>query len=413
MRAALSVRLRFAFALAVISVFTPRTSGAKPHELDTASLESASQRATGDEAFGPEVTSGVSFRLLFQTRYTHTAPEISAGLREYLLREASDPSALPVLENQVRTNARAGDGLDLERVFLRATAQPVSWVGLKLLVDFAELAHKNQKRALKLAYGELKPTRGVTITAGLFKIPFSLLELLPIADFELADSGPTDDLVKDLGIAGRDLGVAVELAPFAKHSAFTATAGVFAGSNVDASRHAGPGMLALRLTARPTSHLRLGADCAYRPFDVDNVEDGTVTPKYVSGGACSADATFSYKRLQLRAEWLTGRRTDVIGSTTRNFMAAWAVLAYRYKLRGHASLTPALRAEWLDEDRSQPIATTTTLSAAMNVDFSASARLLFDLSRSYVQLGTVDRSSELRVQKPSLTRGVIQLQLKL
>jgi hypothetical protein len=36
---------------------------------------------------------------------------------------------------------------------------------------------------------------------GLFKRPYSLLELLPIAEFEFADVGPTDDVIKELGSA--------------------------------------------------------------------------------------------------------------------------------------------------------------------------------------------------------------------
>ena len=94
-------------------------------------------------------------------------------------------------------------------------------------------------------------------------------------------------------------------------------------------------------------------------------------------------------------------------------MAAWAVATYRLQLSRKMALLPALRAEWLDEDQPSALGQTTYLTAAMNLDLSASARLLFDLSRSTVQVGTRDRTAAAPIYKPSANIGAIQLQLKL
>jgi hypothetical protein len=254
------------------------------------------------------------------------------------------------------------------------------------------------------------------MTAGLFKIPFSLLELLPIADYEFADVGPTDNLIKDLGFAGRDVGVMVNLSPLHAAKLLHLQAGVFDGDNDKAQTHVMPAMLAARASSHPIGPLRLGVDCAYRPHAVSDTDAGSTFEKYSEGGACSADASVSYGHFGLRGEWLAGKRTDTptIGSRSRHdFMAAWAVATYRLKLSRKMALLPALRAEWLDEDQPSALGQTTYLTAAMNLDLSASARLLFDLSRSTVQVGTRDRTAAAPIYKPSANIGAIQLQLKL
>jgi hypothetical protein len=379
----------------------------------------AMARASGDESFGGEdaTTAGTyTLRTLIQTRFVRTAPDFSPELESLMTREHPMFSERTYFENLMRATARDSDGLHLERVFLRATAAPTRSFSVKLLVDFGELVRKNQKKALKLAFGELHPTKAVTVTAGLFKIPFSLLELLPIADYEFADVGPTDNLIKDLGFAGRDVGAMVDVAPLRNGKLLHLQAAIFDGDNDHAQRHVLPAMLAARITSRPLKQLRLGVDCAYRPHAVSDTEAGSVYERYSEGGACSADAALAFGHFGFRGEWMAGKRTDTPSITdhgTHDFMAAWAVASYRLKLSRKMALLPALRAEWLDEDQPSSQGQTTYLTAAMNLELSASARLLFDLSRSNVQVGTRERGAAVPTYKPSANIGVVQVQFKL
>ncbi|HWA75609.1 MAG TPA: hypothetical protein VG937_24910 [Polyangiaceae bacterium] len=407
---------------ALLAFAPPAAAKKQKRKADTtqqvATPEDAPPRDTGDESFGGDDSTNAgtyTLRTLIQTRYVRTAPDIGTELEERL-----DPEFRAHMKyiDLMREGARNNDGLRLERVFLRATANPVRSFGLKMLVDFGELVRKNQKKALKLAFGELRPNKSITVTTGLFKIPFSLLELLPIADFEFADVGPTDNLIKDLGIAGRDVGVMVDVAPLRKGQWLHLQAGIFNGDNDNAQRHVNPAIVAGRITSRPVSALRLGVDCAYRTQAVSDTNAGNTFEKYAEGGACSADASLSLSHhLSLRGEWLAGKRTDTptllpLGRGTHNFMAAWLAVVYRLKLTDRMALMPAFRAEWLDQDQPANVGQITYLTAAMNLEFSPSARLLFDLSRSNVQVGTRDASTS-TIYAPSATIGVVQLQFKL
>jgi hypothetical protein len=378
----------------------------------------------GDETFGGGAAAApgtYTLRTLIQTRYQQTSTSIEPGLRARVEQESFDARAATENLRLIDRLARDTDGFQLNRVFLRATAQPTSSLGVKMLVDFAELVHKNQKKALKLAYGEFTPWERLTITVGLFKIPFSLTELLPIADFELADVGPTDTLLKDLGVGGRDIGVMVDLAPLPKKKWLHLFAGAFQGDNVGAQDYRGPGILAARATSRPWKHLRLGADFAWRPREVNDWDKELPFLKYHSGVATSADVAFTMKKFELRAEWVTGDRTDATVTApvviygradARRFMGVWAIAAYRFPL-GAYTLMPALRAEWLDADREHPTGGLVYLTAGLNLEFSPQVRLLLDVSHQNTQVGTIDRGVDTGRYQPDATRVVLQLQLKL
>jgi hypothetical protein len=368
------------------------------------------------DAFSDASTAPGSYQLrtLLQTRFQHTAIDL-APIEDRLRAEST--SSPDYVRDVILERARSDDGIGIQRAFLRATAQPTRAFGAKLLVDFAEFVHKNQKNALKLAYGELRPTHTISITAGLFKIPFSLLELLPIAEFEFADVGPTDALIKDLGIGGRDIGVKVQVTPLRKRKSLSFEFGAYDGDNHNLQKNPGPGIIAARAKARPVSHLEVASDCAYRPTVVRDVDDGgNPYQKHGKGGACSVDASFSYHRFAMRGEWMTGKRTDTPlfhDNKDHRFSAVWALASYRVKLRKKLVLMPAVRVEWLDEDQPSRIGQTFLVSGAINLDVANSTRILFDLSRSRVQGGTRDRSDAGQLYRPSTTTGVAQLQFKL
>jgi hypothetical protein len=319
----------------------------------------------------------------------------------------------------VRDELRDNDGLRLERAFLRFAAQPTKHFGVKVLADFAELTRGNPKRALKLAYAEMAPLSRLSVTVGYFKIPFSLLELLPIADFELADVGLTDSLIKDLGFAGRDIGVMADFAPLRKKRWLHVLVGAFRGDRFGAQHYNGPGILAARITGHPLKWLRLGADMSYRPWPVDDTDQQVRFQKFEAGKAFSADITVKVSNLEVRAEWMTGDRTDndfrepvaeLHRGDARSFMAGWLIAAYTIPIQQYR-LMPALRVEWLDADLEHSIGSRRLISAGVNFDFSDNVRALVDLTRRTVDDGSLMLDKTLF--DADATRMTVQLQVKL
>ena len=240
----------------------------------------------------------LSFRLLMQARFADEWP-------------LSQPRDNSIEGERDVANATESDGWRMNRLFLRAIAKPRKWVQGRLLLDFAELRWGSRRGTVKLAYLVLKPLPRTRITVGLFKRPFSLLELLPIADFEFADVGPTDEVIKELGFGGRDMGAMVQVEPLAIKRWLNLSAGMFAGD--------GEGQLSRRPSVccrrgsnpAPLRVLRLGADAGrYRPRRTLMLLEDTVDYKGVGfldrGGAVSGDVSLAVGRMELRARGLTG-----------------------------------------------------------------------------------------------------------
>src|SRR6185503_7479314 len=174
--------------------------------------------------------------------------------------------------------AQQGDGWNLNRFFLRISGNPSELVGLKAILDFAELANDDASGTVKQAYAIVKPIpQHLKFVAGVFKLPFSTMELDPIAKYELADLGQADALSKDLGYAGRDLGAEVIVAPFDRAQLLHVMVGVFRGHFHDENDLLF-GTVGARLESEPMKGLRLGVDMVdhlrdvvyQRPFDTKN-----------------------------------------------------------------------------------------------------------------------------------------------
>jgi len=182
---------------------------------------------TSGDPFGDPIRGEVlSFRLLMQARYAD----------EWSVSQPRDN----VLEiNRDTATAAENDGWRMNRLFLRAIAKPRKWLQGRLLLDFAELRWGNRRGTVKLAYLVAKALPRTRVTVGFFKRPFSLLELLPIADFEFADVGPTDEVIKELGFGGRDMGAMVQVEPLALKRWMNVSAGMFAGDGFGKSDDAG------------------------------------------------------------------------------------------------------------------------------------------------------------------------------
>ncbi|HVV49398.1 MAG TPA: hypothetical protein VHO06_07060, partial [Polyangia bacterium] len=357
----------------------------------------------GDEPENGPKPKGFAFRLLLQTRYTRVFDDASVN------------------------DALSNDGFALNRVFLRATVHPYKWLSAKLLVDFAELAYSNPQQALKLAYGELKPIKRLEMTVGLFKRTYSLLELLPIAEYEFADTGPTDNLIKTTQFGGRDVGAMVRGDPLPRRRWLHVYLGAFGGAGEGAEGipgttgnvNTGPDLaapsllLTARLQSRPLKHLSLGVDGAWRPTGSTDINGLPPQSQVGAGKATSADLTYSNRWLELRGEWLYGDRTDLPTRVdARTFMGAWGILAVRFPV-ARVLVMPAFRLEWLDADREHPEGQRYLVSGALNLDVTSHVRVLFDLSRYQIEAGSYPLTSPPGVFSHTATVFVTQVQLKI
>jgi hypothetical protein len=366
----------------VLGALLAQAPPAAPLPVTAGSTEAAAQAAvaapssgmteSGNDEFGDMTMSGFSIRTLTQVRYAGTFTAAGA-----------DPDS--------KATAQDNDGWRLNRMFLRLVAAPNKRLQARVLVDFAELMRKSGKRSLKLAYGELRPTKWLEITAGLFKRRFSLLELLPIADFEFGDVGPTDGFLKDLGYAGRDVGAMIRVSPLAQRHLLSVWVGAFAGDPEEGYDTTVGKLLSARVESKPLPILRLGADMAWRTGASVGHEKfpdyETETMVLDKGKAFSADATLALAGFELRLEGMLGDRTDAYWRDNHaKFLSTWGIATYRFPFAG-VTLMPALRAEWLDADSDHGGDGRLYLTAGLNIDFSENIRLLIDVSRYDVQAG--------------------------
>jgi hypothetical protein len=385
-------------------------------------LDDDASAALGEDPIGGTQKSGL--RMLLQARYMSTVPD------------TSQISPNPRIAELQRGTAKANDGFDIQRAFLRYVATPTKNVEAKFLVDFAELQHNNVKQSFKLAYVELHATRRLQIDFGLLKRTYSLLELLPIAKHELADLGPTDNFIKDQAFGGRDVGVVARYQPLPTRKMMTISVGTFRG-DIDEGFDASPlKLLTARIETHPVKHLRLGVNAVFRPYDnvkmlktkVDDGNGGTDTI-YVKtvmlkkGAAAGTDATLSYRHLEIRGELLLGKSTDNIDAvyprvTEGSFWAAWLVVAPRIEV-GKVLFVPAAKAEVLDTDALNPNGQRRTVSGVLGVVPMNGVRIIVDVTRTWADPHLLDMSKvpwttgvhKVWVLEPSWTSATLQAQV--
>ncbi len=407
-----------AFLLTLAQDIPPAAASPEPLAAIGTSMESLRGDAFGDT---PR-TGPFEVRTLTQVRFGQTF-----GLG---YGDAFDSAANPDAERTgASATVRNSDGWQINRMFLRLISSPSKHVESRVLVDFAELMRKNAKRTLKLAYVELRPYKWLELTAGLFKRRFSLLELLPIADFEFADVGPTDDFMKDLGYGGRDVGGMVRLAPLDKKKHLSLYAGAFAGDAEEGYDTSIGKLLTFRVESTPFPFLRFGVDLARRTSPslghekFVSYEEIAVLEK---GTAYSGDVTFALLGLELRAEAMYGDRTDSLWrGDAKKFLATWAIASYRLPI-GRYIFMPALRAEWLDADADRSTGGRMSGTVALNFLFSDAVRLEVDIARHQVQNGsqalhdrpwptdpTGQPKQSVRTLDVARTSLIVQLQVKI
>jgi hypothetical protein len=385
------------------SVESVRHASASDDDAAAAQEIAPRPNATGDP-FGDEPDQGpkfhgFQFRLLLQTRYTW---------------QFDDPN--PIKDN----------GFSLNRAFLRGSARPFKWLSAKLLVDFAEFAYSNPQQALKQVYGEIRPWKRLEFTVGLFKRLYGLVELLPIAEYEFADTGPIDNLIKTTQFGGRDVGVMVRGDPLPKRRWLNIYLAAYGGAGEGAdgvvgttgTTHNGPDfaapslLLEGRLESRPIKHLMLGATGAWRPQSAENA-DSVPFAQVSKGKAVAADATISNHLLAIRGEWLWGDRTDInTRMDAQTYMGAWGMVAVRFPV-DHIIIMPAARFEWLNDDLQHPEGDRYLITGALNIDVVSQLRFLFDYSHYEMRPGSYPIASVPGVFSKDADIFIVQVQLKI
>ncbi|MET0283698.1 MAG: hypothetical protein ABW352_04490 [Polyangiales bacterium] len=368
----------------------PRKEG--PNNVEAGTDEE--EIAVPGDPWGDSASDGlIGLRALFQARYISTFAKDSRSAREsYRVREDY--------------LAQHNDGYSLNRVFLRIGSDPSPYVGFKAVLDFAELLDDDPEDVLRQAYASLRPIPGhLEFVVGMFKLPFSVLELDASSRYELSDFGAANRLGGDLGFAGRDLGVQVLAAPFKKAKRLRLSLGAFRGHMKD--EHDSPvGALGGRAESKPNKHWRFGADLVQhletvtynRAFELSDNEElpNPPNPLYPAqkhwgkGRAFSADVRYKRKGLMLRGEAQYGDRVDLderYGAKT--WWAAWGLCAYRIELPRNVRLLPAVRFEWLDIDREHTDrGVMQQLTLGTSVLFLERVRFVLDATRVQVQANT-------------------------
>lgn len=330
---------------------------------------------------------GLSFRFLVQVHYRQSFGTSPNPDPNYKLGE----------ENLMRQN----DGWYVNRLFWRLAAEPSQYVGYKMLLDIAELQHKNGAQIIKQAYVTLSPVpKHVRFLVGVLKLPYSILELDPIAKFEFTKMGDANDLTKGMGFAGRDIGAEIVVSPLPKPKHLTLALGLFRGHAHDENASL-IGAVGARAETHPIKGLRFGVDWVdfpktetyLNPFTtgattlLPNPENPNFprSQTWLSGHAFSGDITFSRWNLMLRTEGMLGTRVDhdtLYGAS--RFGAFWGIAAYRIPA-GLVDLQPELRAEWLDTDLDHSVGVRRTLTAGFATFVTKYVRFVIDVARTDVQ----------------------------
>jgi len=345
---------------------------------------------------------GLSFKFLMQTHY-----------RQTFAYSSNNPD--PAYRLPEETLVRQSDGWDLNRLFFRIAAEPSKYLGLKIITDFAEFAHKNGAQAIKQAYADIRPIpKHLHFLVGVLKLPYSITELDPVAAYEFTKMPLSNDLTKGLGFAGRDIGAEVLVTPLSKPRYLGIALGTFRG-HANKEQGALFGEFGARVVTEPLKGLRFGVDWSVMPKTVvylnpfgtgsTSILPNPENPNFPrsrtwdKGQAVSADATFYRSGFMLRSEGLLGTRVDHDTQYGANkFGAFWAIAAYRFPL-GPVELQPGLRAEWLDTDLGRGGGLRRQFAASVATYVTKSVRLLLDIQRTIVQAGSPELQQPLPLRE--------------
>lgn len=376
--------------------------------------------ASTDTAAPPKYEFDGFVRVRYQESFVWVAPRT----RAIVARDYPQPSAAEAAINAIRDTVREHDGFAMSRADLSLAARPNPHLRGEVRLDFARLLSSEEvSDTVREFYAEWTPARPVALVAGVFAAPFSLHELFESHAFELSPESPSHEFLEHMRYYGRDVGVMLRLAPFARADALRLDLAALDGGATGAQDYRGPGLLNARLTGEPLEHLRLEAAASVRPRPIQAwwEEFRYRYRAYDSGTTLEANAAFSFSHFTARVEWMAGQRSDndvqvplaFRRGNARSFQAIWGMVAARFPVR-RLTLVPAFSGEWIDMDAEHPNAGQLLhLSAGFSVEFPGKVRALCELARHLVEPGTKNFSFDIVRYDTDRTTGTLQLQMEL
>ncbi|MBI3180469.1 MAG: hypothetical protein HYZ27_12455 [Deltaproteobacteria bacterium] len=281
-------------------------------------------------------------------------PPVELGARIYARYRAADSD--PYHEFELR---RARLALDLH-------ATP--WLSVQLDVDFADAA------PLKDAFVEAAVHPHLSITAGQFKKPFSIIELTPPRRLPLINRGIVNERIVEagvdvggasgLGYGGRDRGVMLHGALHKLHYALGAFNGTRSFDAIDSGKDA-----AARVELRGIKGVRLGASGSmhYRNPEGFEVADPAVFAAGVDTRIRAGPVTGVAEVLWAQQR-MAGGDQDVLGAL--GYVLAWIPLAH------DIVLAPVVKGEVLDDDVSRGGDLAWSFAGGANLHFGDALRLM-------------------------------------
>lgn len=223
-----------------------------------------------------------------------------------------------------------------------------------------ELGCDRLRLSVRDAWVEYRIGRPLRFVAGLRKMGFSAEELEPASRLLMVERSRTNDLLRDLNYAGRDIGLAIEGDWLARPLRLGYSLGAFNGNGDRSYKDWNNAkQFCERLTVALHDRLTIGVNATQR--------NDSLTGRLLA--AVGVDARYRFRQVTIEAEALAGD-----SGTEAKFLGGFVTGAYRL-----GAFEPGLRVEQLWRDLSDPEGCTTVLTAACNWHFHRRALLKANL----------------------------------
>jgi len=250
------------------------------------------------------------------------------------------------------------DTFHIRRARMRIFWRPEEWLDAKLQIDAVGVFEPDFMSMVKDAWVRLKPLDELEIRAGVFKKPFSGLELTSSADLKVIERGVANQFavaIKDGGLAYGDRDVGLEIGGRLIDSVRLEYAiGVFNGSELAVEDFDNTKDLAARLSMRPVKPLTFGVSSTLRFYDKTFQADGY--PLMTVAG--EADIALKIDGFRAYIEGLIARQYyrhvhvtpyPSFGDLDTAF-GGLAILSYKFKIPSEVKLAlePVVKFEYFD-----------------------------------------------------------------
>ncbi len=296
--------------------------------------------------------------------------ETEAGKKSYFINAARQIKMSGFLQTryQALDEPKKKDGFDIRRARLDLTGRLTPYLSFRMMADLAD------KPKLLDAYAEVKFNEYLILTAGQFKIPFSLENLTSVKVFELIDfSQAVDAMVarnKDVigNQNGRDIGIQLGGVLWKKgaKSLLEYRIGVVNGSGINIADTSNEGKdIVGRLILNPFKGFTLGGSY-YNGWGKAIKPSSNYKGKSQPRTRFGMDANYAGNRISARAEYIQG--TD--GETEK---AGWYTWVGYYIIR--QKLQVIVKYDTFDPDKSGTENVTTNYAIGANLGFNEWSRL--------------------------------------